>query len=117
MAPTTALKRLRKRIAKLPQELLDQIKELTLAYDPASIDRVIDQNYKPPFQLQFNHQLRREFLPVYYATPGVWIFNSTRPGMVFDTYGFADLFEKWLRSISSEARTHLCAASNAVPRH
>lgn len=111
MASTTALKRLRKRIANLPQELFDQIKELALAYDPASIDRVIDQDYKPPIQLHINHQLRREFLPVYYSTPGVGIFNSTRPEMVFDTCGFAELFERWLRSVSSEARTQRCASA------
>lgn len=100
MAPTTALKKLRKKLHKLPQELFDEIKHFTLAFDPESSSRTINSKYKVPFQLHLNHELRQACLPLYYGTPSSWIFEQSY------------LLESWIRSLSSAAKRALEFAGN-----
>lgn len=111
----TSHKRLRRRIHALPRELFDLIKEFTLAYDPPSLPRVIDVNYKPTMQLQINHALRQSFPSIYYGTPAVWTFRSVKPGEA------AVLLEWWMISLSQEAKYRLATAGGptrpTIPDH
>ncbi|CZT16273.1 uncharacterized protein RCC_02115 [Ramularia collo-cygni] len=90
---------LRSRLENLPQELYDEIRALTFAFDFTSEARCIDQHgYKPPMQLQINQNLRAQFLPRYYGSEEDWVFVSRSR---FDNH-FKDV-EMWLNSLSPEA--------------
>lgn len=102
MAPTTAQKKLRKRLRALPQAIFDRIKDLTLSFDATTITRVVNKYYRPPIQLQINHQLRQKCLPIYYGTPAVWTFQSQ------------GLIDRWLRSLSLFSKVFLCIAGIPV---
>lgn len=69
----------------LPPELFAQIRDLVLTFD--SITTVIDEDYKPPLQLQLNAITRRHAASIFYQQTMFSFYNPA-------------IFLKWLSSVS-----------------
>jgi hypothetical protein len=102
--PKPEMDELRRRLYNLPQELFDQIADLTFTIADAS-PPVITWNYKPPWQLQINHSLRQAYTQHYYSShDGIWSFRSTH-------LTSASLLAKhWVYSLSKETRLLIVTA-------
>ncbi|CAK1358008.1 hypothetical protein CB0940_07334 [Cercospora beticola] len=83
------------RIQALPQELQDEILDLTVAIKPTTV--VIDKSYKPPWQLAIDQALRRKVAQDYYSST---IF------VVEDGRAKPPLLRSWLTSLPAD-HTHL----------
>lgn len=88
-------------IGNLPQELFDQILELTLTIDkmPGLDDSTdstvtINEKYRPPAQLQLDRKTRQRALKAFYRRTAFEVFKST-------THRRAILV-RWLRSLPVE---------------
>jgi hypothetical protein len=98
MTSNTKVEQLRTRLERLPQELYDQIYNLTFAFDwdkEDSPDRLIDENYRLPWQLQIDRNRRKEFMEHYYGSTACWRFPKDRTRF---------LFHPWVRSLSGQAK-------------
>lgn len=71
MAPSDELTAL---LRTLPQELFDAVREFVFTADPG--ERVVEEDYKPPAQLQVDRSTRARFAEAYYGDGAVFCFPA-----------------------------------------
>lgn len=101
MCPRTEFDQLRERLHSLPSEIYTLIYDATFALDASTFkprDRLVDEHYKQPFQLQINRRYRRLFLPHYYSPGAQWTIPRE---------DYSRTMDLWLGSLSIEVVTRL----------
>jgi hypothetical protein len=83
---------IRANIESLPQELYDEIRDLSLGCQTGV--RRIGLSYQPPVQLQISHAYRRIFSRAYYGNYSVLMVHNSNGGMM--------MFGRWIDSLSKE---------------
>jgi hypothetical protein len=106
--PDMTAEELRARLEDLPQELYDQIKDLTFAFDfTCEKSRCIDRkSYKPLMLLQINKALRADFIQQYYGARKPFIFVSYWYDMPLGNWPSSRIrceIDHWLKTLSKEA--------------
>lgn len=96
---TMSVADLRSRLEGLPQEIYDQVRDLTFAFDSNSESQCIGGKFhKVPLQLQIDQALRAKFLTLYYGSEEEWEFVPRSLD--------ADYFEEvrsWLNTLLPDA--------------
>lgn len=87
--PTLTATKLQAGVESLPQELYDQVFELTFTSQPENHHIKIGV-YKPPAELQVNRATRKTFAQDYYGRDTTWSYENP------------DVMVLWLRSLEDQ---------------
>lgn len=86
-------------LQRLPQELFDEIFELTFFHNGDQI--FLTKDYKPPFQLQVNHKTRKDFIKSYYGETK--LISQVEYVVHVSATWEAKCLSSWLSSLSKDA--------------
>lgn len=121
-AHTLTVEQLQRGLQSLPQEMYDEIFDLTFTFSSnsdsgAGVNTImLSASYKPPVQQQVSHQTRRDFIETYYSQATLLVSGWKDVYSQFSgTTG--KWVERWLRSLPKEVIDILTRAQSRDGRY